>query len=124
MTCRADEMKVPRMTIRGLEPGTPFAEVDLAGDAGGDHPLQRAIERGTADARILAANELEQLVRAQMALLAQEDVQNLVALGRPLTARGTQRGKIGERAVCSQMTNFNLPRMTVRTRKWTSRSGS
>ena len=69
MTVVADQMEVPRMPIRRLEPGTAFAEIDLAGDAGVDHPLQRAVDRGAADAGLLAAHEIEQIVGAEVAFL-------------------------------------------------------
>ena len=74
MTTVADQMKVSRMTIGGLEPRTTLAEVHLAGHACSDHPLQRPVDRRAADSRILAANELEELVGAQMTLLPQKDV--------------------------------------------------
>ena len=113
-----------RMAIGGLEPEAAFAEIDLARKTGRDHPLQRAVHGGAADSGTLSADEIEQLVRTQVSVLAQENVEDLVALGRPLAARGTQGGKVWKRAVCSQLTNFTLPRMTVRIRRWTSRSGS
>ena len=47
----ADQVEVARVAVRGLEAEAAFAEVDLAGDAGVDHPLQRAIDGGAADAR-------------------------------------------------------------------------
>ena len=68
----ADEMKMPRMAVRGLEARPAFAEIHLAGDAGADHPLQRAVDGRAADARILVAHEIAQIVRAQMPFLAQE----------------------------------------------------
>ena len=116
MAIRADQVKMPRMTIGRLEAGTPFAEIDFARDARRDHPLQRAVDRRAADSGFLTVDELEQLVRAQMSLLPQENVEDLVALGRSLAACWTQSGKIWKRAVCSQLTNFTRPRMTVRIR--------
>ena len=80
-------MEVPRVTIRRLETRAAVAEVDLARDAGVDHPLQRAVHGGAADARVLAADEIAQVVRAQMAFLAEEDTQDAIALGGALAAR-------------------------------------
>ena len=59
-------MKVPRVAVRRLEARAAFAEVDLAGDAGVDHPLQRAVDGRPADARRLAADEIEQIVGADV----------------------------------------------------------
>ena len=90
----ADEMKMARMAVGRLEARTALAEIDLAGDAGVDHPLQRAVDGGAADARILAAHEIAEIVRAQMALLAQEDIEDAVAFGGTLAAGRTQAGEI------------------------------
>src|SRR4030095_842316 len=49
----ADQVKVTRMAIGMLEAEPAFAEVHLAGDARLLHPLQRAVDRGTADSLIL-----------------------------------------------------------------------
>ena len=76
MTGGADEMEVPRMAVGRLEARAAFAEVDLAGDAGADHPLQRPIDGGAADARRLAAHEIEQIVGADVPFLAQEHLQH------------------------------------------------
>ena len=59
-------MKVPRVAVRRLETRTPFAEVDFARDAGVDHPLQRAVDGRAADAGVLAADEVEEVVGAEM----------------------------------------------------------
>ena len=67
-------MKVARVTVGRLEARAAFAEVDLARDAGADHPLQGAVDGGAADARRLAADEIEQIVGADVALLTQEDL--------------------------------------------------
>ena len=66
-------MEVARVPVRRLEARAAFAEVDLARDAGVDHPLQRAVHGRAADAGVLAAHEIEQIVGAEMAFLAQED---------------------------------------------------
>ena len=62
----ADQMEMSRMPVGRLEARAPFAEIDFAGDAGVDHPLQRAVDRRAADPRRLAADEIEQIVRAEM----------------------------------------------------------
>ena len=98
MADRANEMEVAGMAVGRLEPRTAFAEVDLPGDAAGDHPLQRAIDRGAADARMLAADEIEEIVGAQVTFLFQEGPQNLFAFGRALAACGGEARKIGEGA--------------------------
>src|SRR5439155_25043494 len=69
----ADEMKMPWMAVRGLESRVALAEIDLSRDAGADHPLQRSIDGRAADARILAVDEVRQIVRARMPLLAEKD---------------------------------------------------
>jgi 2-phospho-L-lactate guanylyltransferase (CobY/MobA/RfbA family) len=94
MTGRANEVKVARVAVRRLEARTSFAKVDLAGDAGADHPLQGAVHRGAADACRLAPDEVEQIVRADMPFLAQEDLEDTIALGRPLAPCWTQGGEI------------------------------
>ena len=80
----ADQMEVTGLTVRMLEPESPFAEVDLAGNARIDHPLQRAIHRCTADAVIVAPNEIDEIVGAEMPFLPQEDVDNLLPLAGAL----------------------------------------
>src|SRR3954471_9327328 len=56
------------------------------GDPGGDHPLQRAVDRRPADPGFFQTNEVVQLVRGEVPLLPQEDVENTVAFPRPLPA--------------------------------------
>ena len=51
MTALANEMEVTRLAVRMLEAEPALAEVDLARDAGVDHPLQCAVDGGAADAR-------------------------------------------------------------------------
>jgi hypothetical protein len=84
------------MTVGRLEPGTPFAEVDLPGDSAGNHPLQRAVDRGTANAGMLTADEIVKIVRTQVTFLFEEGPQDLFAFGRALAARGGRGGKISE----------------------------
>jgi hypothetical protein len=83
---------VLRTPIRGLEPRSSFAKVDLAGYAGANHPLQGSVHRGSANARVLAADKVAQIVGTQMALLTKEDVEDSIALARALAAGGTQTG--------------------------------
>jgi hypothetical protein len=101
MAGRADEMKVPRVAVRRLEARAPFAEVDLACNAGTDQPLQRAVDRRTADARRLAADEIEQIVGADVPLLTEEHLQHPVAFAGALAPRGTQRGEVRELSIQS-----------------------
>ena len=98
MTHVADEMKVARMTVGRLETGPAFPKIDLAGDAGVDHPLERAVDGGATDPRILLPNEIAEVVRAQMPFLAQKEIEDAVAFAGTLAAGRTQAGKIqGER---------------------------
>ncbi len=89
-------MKVTRVPIRRLEPGTSFAEVHLARNAGVHHPLQRAVHRSATDARMLAVDEADEIVGAQMAFLLQERTENVFAFGGALAASGAKSGYIGE----------------------------
>ena len=79
-------MEVPRVPVRVLEPEPALAEVDLAGDAGVHHPLERAVDGRAADPLILAADEIDEIVGAEVSLLAQEHVDDAVALAGPLAA--------------------------------------
>ena len=80
MTVVANEMEVPWMSERRLVPGTAFTEIHLAGDAGFDHPLQRAVDRRAPDAGRLTTYEIEQIVGAQVAFLLEENPEDLIAL--------------------------------------------
>ncbi len=81
------------MPVRRLESGAAVAEVDFPGAAPIHQPLQRAIHRGPADAGVLAPDEVEQIVSAQVPFLLQESAQDLFAF-RGALARGPndQRG--------------------------------
>ena len=79
------------MAIRMLEAETAFAEVNPARDARLHHPLEGVVDRRTADARVLRPDELDQLVRRQVSLLAQEDADDDIALAGPAAARGPPR---------------------------------
>ena len=89
-------MKMARLTVRVLETESPLAEVHLAGDAGVHHPLQRAVDRGPADAMVVAPDEIDQIVRAQVPFLAEEDVDNLLPLARALAPERFKAREIGQ----------------------------
>ena len=91
----ADQMEVPRMAVGVLEPEPALAEIDLARDAGIDHPLQRAVDRGPADALVLTADQIDELVGAEVPFLPQEDVDDEVALAGALAACGPQLSTSG-----------------------------
>ena len=86
----ADQVEVPGMAVRVLEAETALAEVDPPGDAGVDHPLQRAIDGGPADALVFLAHQVDEVVGAQVAFLAQEDPDHEVAFAGALAARRPQ----------------------------------
>ena len=94
----ADEVKVTRVAIRGLETGPAFAEIDLPRHAGTEHPLQGAIDRRAADAGILATDDIEQIVGAEMPLLAQEQTQDEITFAGALAPRRAQARDVRERA--------------------------
>jgi len=96
MAAVADEMEVPRVPVRGLEAGAAFAEIDLPGDAGADHPLKSPVDSGSTDAWIFATDQIAKVVSAQMPFLTHEDVQDAVALAGALAAGRSQRGEIGK----------------------------
>ena len=91
----ADQMEVPRMPVRVLEAEAAFAEVDFPRDAGVHHPLQRAVDRRPADAMVFALDQIDEIVGAQMSLLAKEHVDDQIALAGPLGAGGTKPIEIG-----------------------------
>src|SRR6266851_508662 len=84
--CAADQMEMAWMAERRLEARAALTEVHLACDPGPHHPLQRAIDGGAADAWILAADEIAQVVGAQVAFLAHERAENPIAFTRALAA--------------------------------------
>jgi hypothetical protein len=83
-------MKMARVPIGMLETDPAFGEIDLPRDARVHHPLQRAIDGGAADPRglrlplgprgILASNQIEQIIGGERALLAEEHVDDQIAL--------------------------------------------
>ena len=95
----ADEMEMPWMPVGRFESRATFAEIDLAGDAGVDHPLQRAVDRGAADPRVFLVDEIAQIIRAQMTLLAQKEVQDAVAFAGTLAAGRAEAGEIQGRVI-------------------------
>ena len=115
MTLLADQMEMFWMPVRRLEPETAFAEVDLARDAGVDHPLQRAVDGGAADAGKLGAYETEEIVGAEVAFLFEEGPQNLFALGRSFAACRTQARDIRKRTC--QLPQAIRSRTTIRNRR-------
>jgi hypothetical protein len=80
-------MKVARMPVRVLEAESSLAEVDLPGNAGFDHPLQRPIDRGSADAGVFVANQVDQFLCGKVPFLAQEDLDDEVTLGGSASTR-------------------------------------
>jgi hypothetical protein len=86
----ADQVKVPRMAIGMFETKPTLTKVDLARDARIDHPLQRAIDGGAADAVIFAFDETDQIVSTEVPLLAEENVDDLVAFAGALGSSGPQ----------------------------------
>jgi len=94
MTLAADQVEVTRMAVRGLVAGSTLTKIDLARNAGFDHPLQRAVHSGAADSRHLTTDEIEEIVRTQMTFLLEEDPENLVAFGGMLPACRTQTREV------------------------------
>ena len=78
-----------------LEAEPALAEIDLAGDARIHHPLQRAVDRGAADPLILALDQIDEIVGAEVSLLAEEHVDDQVALAGALGAGRPQPVEIG-----------------------------
>ena len=94
MTVVADEMKMPWMPVRRLEAGPAFTEIDLPRDARIDQPLERPVYGRPTDTRVFATDEIAEIVRAQVPLLAQKDTENAVALTRSLAAGRAEAGEI------------------------------
>ena len=99
MTHVADEMKVAWVPVGRFKARSAFAEIHLAGDSGVDHPLERAIHRGAPDPGVLAAYEVAEIVGAQVALLARENIEDAVAFRRTLAAGRAQAGEVQGRLV-------------------------
>ena len=60
MTLGADKMKMPRVAEGRFESRAALAEIDLAGNSGVDHPLQRPVHGGAPDARVFPADQIAQ----------------------------------------------------------------
>src|SRR5690348_1066505 len=90
----ADQVKVAGLPVRMLEPEASFPEIDLPGNPGVDHPLERAVDGGPADPLILAPDDVDEVVRAEVPFLTQEDVDDLFALARALAAVRLQPAEI------------------------------
>ena len=75
-----------RVPVRVLEAEPAFAEVDLAGDARVHHPLQRAVDGRAADAAIFLADEIDEVVGAEVPFLAEEHVDDEVAFAGPFAS--------------------------------------
>jgi len=97
VTALANEMEMAGLPVRVLEPEPPLPEVDLAGDTRVHHPLQRAIDGGAADAMVVLADQVEQIVGAQVSFLAQEYIDDLLPFARALAAFRLQPAEIGKR---------------------------
>src|SRR5688572_1599955 len=92
----ANEMEMPRLPVGVLEAEPAFAEIDLPRDAGIHHPLQRAVNSGAADAVIVLADQIDEIVGAEMTFLTQEHIDNLLPLAGALAARWRQSAEIRE----------------------------
>ena len=84
-------MEVPRPPVRWLEAESPFTEINFAGKATLDHPLQRPVNSGAADAALIAADEIKKVIRAEMTFLTQEYVEDMVAFAGALATSGKCR---------------------------------
>jgi hypothetical protein len=83
-------MKVPRVTVGMLEAKAALAKIDFARDTRIDHPLERPVDGRPADSVIFAFDQIDQIVGAQMSLLTEKHVHDLVALARAFGAGGTE----------------------------------
>jgi hypothetical protein len=94
MAALADQVKVTRLAVRMLEPEATFAEVDFPCNAGVHHPLQGSVDGGAANPLIFATDQINQVVGAEMSLLAQEDIDNLFSLAGPFAPGGLEACEI------------------------------
>ncbi len=86
----ADQVKVTRMTVRVLETEPPLAEVDFPRDARFLHPLEGAVHGRTTDLLILFPDEIVEVVRREVPLLAEKYVDDEIALAGALAPGGPQ----------------------------------
>ena len=75
----ADEVEVARVPVRMLEPESAFAEIHLAGNPRVHHPLQGAVHGRPADAAIFLADQIDEVVCAEVPFLAEECVDDEIA---------------------------------------------
>ena len=90
-------MEVPGMPVRVLEAEPAFAEVHFAGDPGVDHPLQGPVDGRAADPRVLAADQVHEVVGAQVPFVIEEHREDALALGRIVSRLPAAGGKRRER---------------------------
>jgi hypothetical protein len=96
MAVLADQVKVAGLAIGVLETEAAFTEVDLARNPGIDHPLERAIDGCPADALIFSPDDVDEIVGAEVSLLAEEHIDDLLALAGALAALWLQPAEIGK----------------------------
>ena len=65
-----------------FEPESPLPEIDLSGDTSINHPLECPVDRGTTDLVILGADQFDQVIGAEVPLLAKEDVDDKLTFRR------------------------------------------
>ena len=116
-------MKVARLAVGMLETESAFAEIDLARDAGVNHPLQCAVDRGAADALIFASNEIDEIVGAEVTFLAQEHIDDLFPFAGTLAAIALQAAEIRKVAVQLDPPPFAVGAPTTREARRADRSG-
>ena len=83
-------MKMSRVPIRVFETEPALAEIDLAGNASVDHPLERPVHGRPAGRVTFRLEDVDQIISAQMPLLPQEDVDDQLALAGPSASRGAE----------------------------------
>src|SRR5688572_1287861 len=86
----ANQVEVTRLAVGVLEAEPAFAEVDFACDPRVDHPLQRAVHRRPADPMVVAANQIDEIVGAEVTFLPQEHVDDLFPLAGTLAPCGLE----------------------------------
>ena len=99
----ADEMKVPRMAIGMLEAEAAFAKIHLARDARLLHPLERAVDGGAADFLVFAPDEIVEIVGGEVPLLAEEHVDDEIALSGSFAAGGPEAVEVRRRRFHGQL---------------------
>ncbi len=78
------------MPVRVFEAEPAAAEVDPPRHARLDHPLQRPVHGRTADRLVGSPDEIDEVIGAEVPLLAEEDADDEVALARPPAAGRAQ----------------------------------